>query len=153
MCDIERMLSSYRDCDGIVALGYVPQDDLPHIYAGARAFAYPSFYEGFGMPLLEAMAQGLPVLTSDCTSMPEVVAGVGMLTNPEDIRQLTSSLEQLLVDEDFREVALRCGPPRAREYTWEKTASAVFSALQAIHPASLSSAKSGSGRNDRIAVA
>lgn len=99
-------------------LGYVPDEDLPLIYAGAHAFAFPSLYEGFGLPPLEAMSSGVPVLSSNRSSLPEVVADVALLVDPEDVEAITAGLERLLLDEDFRSVARQEGLVRASQFTW-----------------------------------
>lgn len=99
-------------------LGYVPDEDLPLIYAGAYAFAFPSLYEGFGLPPLEAMASGVPVLSANRSSLPEVVADVALLVDPEDVEAITAGLERLLLDEDFRSAARQEGLVRASQFTW-----------------------------------
>lgn len=113
-------------------LGYVPQQDLPALYAGARAFTMVSIYEGFGLPILEAMASGVPVLTSDRSSMPEVAAGAALLTDPNDVAAIQAQLHHLLEDDDWRAQAVARGLARASELTWERCVeqtAAVYRAL------------------------
>ncbi|UJB65242.1 glycosyltransferase family 4 protein [Acidovorax sp. YS12] len=100
-------------------LGYVPQADLPALYAGAHAFAMMSVYEGFGLPLVEAMACGVPVLTSDCSCMPEVVDGAALLAESGDVAAIRMQLMRLLEDESWRTQAVPSGLRRAGEMTWE----------------------------------
>ncbi|MBN9366902.1 MAG: glycosyltransferase family 4 protein [Comamonadaceae bacterium] len=100
-------------------LGYVPQADLPALYAGAHAFAMMSAYEGFGLPLVEAMACGVPVLTSDCSCMPEVVDGAALLAESGDVAAIRMQLMRLLEDESWRTQAVPSGLRRAGEMTWE----------------------------------
>jgi glycosyltransferase involved in cell wall biosynthesis len=102
----------------IIATGYVPDEDLPAIYCGAALFVYPSFYEGFGMPPLEAMACGVPVITSDRSSLPEVVGDAAIKLAPGDTRALSRAIELVLCD-DARAARMReLGLQRARRFTW-----------------------------------
>lgn len=118
--ELERHLAPLERSGQIRRLGYVPQTDLPLLYAGACAFAYPSLYEGFGLPVLEAMASGVPVLTSDRASLPEVAGGAALLVNPEDTEAMTAGLEQLLTDNDWRSVAVNQGLRQAQRFSWER---------------------------------
>ena len=99
--------------------GYVSEQDLPSLYAGAAGFAYPSLYEGFGLPVLEAMASGVPVLTSNRASLPEVAGDAAMFVDPEDVADIARSLERLLTDAGWREGAAQRGLARSRAFTWE----------------------------------
>lgn len=101
-------------------LRYVPQADLPALYAGARLFAYPSLYEGFGLPVLEAMASGIPVVTSNNSSLPEVVGSAALQIDPQDTPALRNALEQGLQDEAWRIHAHRAGLARACQFSWTR---------------------------------
>jgi glycosyltransferase involved in cell wall biosynthesis len=121
--DIHRLISNAEEKGMVKYIGHVPDGALPALYSGCRAFLYPSFYEGFGLPLLEAMACGAPVLTSDCSCMPEVVGDVGMLVNPQDILSISNGIERVLTDEAWRQPATERGLARAHAMTWENTVS------------------------------
>lgn len=101
-------------------LGFVPERDLPALYAGARTFIYPSIYEGFGLPVLEAMASGVPVVTSNRSSLPEVTQGAARLVDPDDMDALRISIETALCDDLWRERARSLGLQVAQGYSWEQ---------------------------------
>jgi glycosyltransferase involved in cell wall biosynthesis len=109
--------------DGIVKLtGYVPRADLPALYAGAAAFAYPSLYEGFGLPVLEALACGTPTLTSRSSSLPEVAGDAAVLVDPTSVDSIAAGLSRLLLDTDAARNLRRRGPARAAAFSWDATA-------------------------------
>jgi len=117
-------------------LGYLPQDELPLLYAGARGFALPSWYEGFGLPLLEAMASGLPVLTSRDSALSELADDAAILVDPADQTEITSGLRRLLEDAPWRERAEARSLAIAAGYSWQVTASRTAHAYrQAIRQA------------------
>lgn len=115
---------------GIKPLGYVPQADLGPLYAGAEVFCFPSLMEGFGLPVLEAMAQGTPVVTSRGTSTEEIAEGAGVLVDPHDPDSIRAGLERALDDEPLRRRLRAAGLRRAATYTWEKTADLVVTAYR-----------------------
>ncbi|MFM0248795.1 glycosyltransferase family 4 protein [Paraburkholderia sediminicola] len=103
-------------------LGFIPELALPKLYAGARAFFYPSLYEGFGLPVLEALASGVPTLTSNRSSLPEVADGAAWLVEPDDHAALCEGIEKTLCDETWRAVAITRGLEVAQEASWEQCA-------------------------------
>lgn len=102
-------------------LGFVADAQLPALYAAAAGFAFPSLYEGFGLPLLEAMASGVPVLTSSAASMPEVVGGAALCVDPLDVDAIRAGLERLVADADWRAQAVPAGLAQAAQYSWQRT--------------------------------
>jgi glycosyltransferase involved in cell wall biosynthesis len=100
----------------------VPDADLPGLYNGAGLLALPSFYEGFGLPVLEAMACGTPVVAADRATLPEVVGDAGLLVNPEDPEHIARALAQALQDEALRAQLHNAGLVQAARFTWERTA-------------------------------
>jgi alpha-1,3-rhamnosyl/mannosyltransferase len=119
--DAHRLISAAEQTGTVKYLGHVPEQALPALYSGCRAFLYPSLYEGFGLPILEAMAGGAPVLTSDCSCMPEVAGGAALLVNPRDVRAVARGIERTLTDEMWRAEAVERGLIRARSMTWDST--------------------------------
>ncbi len=102
--------------------GYVPNEDLPLWYNAATVLAYPSLYEGFGLPVLEAQACGTPVLTSNVSSLPEAAGDAGMLVDPYHVEAIAEGLNALLTDEVQRQTLREAGLAHARGYTWAHTA-------------------------------
>ncbi|MBI3362361.1 MAG: glycosyltransferase family 4 protein [Chloroflexi bacterium] len=102
--------------------GFVADDDLPALYSAARAFAYPSLYEGFGLPVLEAMACGTPVVTSTASCLPEVAGGAALLADPRDVDGLAAALRRVCEDDNLRRTLIAQGRARAREFTWGRAA-------------------------------
>lgn len=102
--------------------GFVPDTDLPALYSAADLFALPSFYEGFGLPALEAMACGTPVVVSDVSSLPEVVGDAGLYVQPRDADALAEAMVRLVEDAEFRGELARAGQAQAAKFTWEKAA-------------------------------
>jgi len=121
----EETLSAVAAC-GIAAhtvfTGYVPESDLPALYTGALCFVYPSYFEGFGLPPLEAMSCGTPVITGDRTSLPEVVGDAGLLVDPFDTCALAQALACLLDDEALRAAMRERGLRRAAQFNWRDNA-------------------------------
>ncbi|MDY7040207.1 MAG: glycosyltransferase family 1 protein [Chloroflexota bacterium] len=116
----------------VLFLGRVPVEDLPPLYTAARLFAYPSTYEGFGLPPLEAMACGTPIVASNVSSLPEVVGDAALLVAPDDVAGLTVALWRGLTDEARRAELVAKGFRRAKCFSWEKAArqtSAVYQSL------------------------
>jgi alpha-1,3-rhamnosyl/mannosyltransferase len=107
---------------GVHYLGYRPQSELPGLMAGATVFVYPSLYEGFGFPVVEAMASGVPVLTSNHSSLQEVVQSAGMLIDPLSAGDIRKALERLLTSPALRERYSQEGSARAKQFTWDESA-------------------------------
>jgi alpha-1,3-rhamnosyl/mannosyltransferase len=120
--DLNRRLSKYEESGEVRWLGYVAKDDLPLLYSGARMLVYPSLYEGFGLPVLEAMASGVPVITSNRASLPEVAGQAGITVDPEDRRALTEAMLLLIEDTSEAERRIRSGLEHAARFTWDACA-------------------------------
>ncbi len=114
----------------VIFPGYVADEDLPALYAGARLFVLPSLYEGFGLPVLEAMACGTPVVASSVSSLPEVVGDAGVLADPMDAGDLARAMVRVLMDAGRAADMRRKGMERAREFTWERCARETLAVLE-----------------------
>lgn len=116
-------LDKYKD--KIVKIGYVDDEDMSALYSGAEMFAFPSLYEGFGMPVLEAMYCGCPVITSNLTSMPEVIGDCGIQVNPQNDEELINAFEKMYFDSEFKKECSKKGLERAKLFTWENCAKII----------------------------
>src|SRR5207253_5550304 len=108
--------------DLIVLTGYVPEADLPALYSGAVCFVYPSYFEGFGLPPLEAMKCGVPVIAGNRTSLPEVVGDAGLLVDPFDEAAIASAIARMIDNSDLRGELRAKGTKRAELFDWRETA-------------------------------
>lgn len=130
---VYELLESHPELkERIYFLGYVPDEDLPALYQGASLFVYPSFYEGFGLPPLEAMASGVPVIASNVSSIPEVVGDAGLLVNPYSIDEMANAIERILTNQELAYTLSKTGLERARTFTWDRTAKQTLSIFEKI---------------------
>ena len=127
---LKRALGKVRRPDRVRLLGYVDDDDLPALIGGAQALTLPSLYEGFGLPALEAMASGTPVLASNTSSLPEVVGDAGLLVDPLSVDSIAEGMRRLASDGALREQLRQRGLARARDFTWERAANETLAVLR-----------------------
>lgn len=116
----------------VLTPGFVADDDLPLLYGAATAFIFPTLYEGFGFPLLEAMACGCPVVTSNLSSMPEVAGGAGLLVDPLSVDDIRQAIQQLIADGDLKQNLTAAGLRRAADFSWARSASATLAFLREV---------------------
>ncbi|MDR1925179.1 MAG: glycosyltransferase family 4 protein [Planctomycetaceae bacterium] len=119
------MCRAFGELDGrskrrLLRVGYVLEEDLPFIYNGAECFCFMSFYEGFGLPVLEAMQSGTPVITSNTSSLPEVVGGAGIMLDPNDVEGLSDAFYRVLTDDNLREAMRQKGLEQAKKFNWSR---------------------------------
>lgn len=131
--DLPALAKELNVAETVVFAGPVPKEDLPAVYRGAAVFVYPSRYEGFGLPVLEALACGVPVVASNVSSIPEVVGDAGYLVDPDDTRRLGASILIPIVNPDVAESLNRKALARAAEFTWERTARQTAEAYEVVH--------------------
>jgi len=126
--EVERLSLEER----VLFLGYVPEEDLPALYNLADLFVFPSFYEGFGLPPLEAMACGTPVVVSDISSMPEVVGDGALLVPPQDVEALAEAMKKGVSDASLREELRSKGLEQARRFSWSETAKRLLAIYKRV---------------------
>lgn len=120
--EVDQAVTKYKLGDTVCFLGTVPSEELAFLYNAARVFALPSFYEGFGLPPLEAMASGTPVIVSNTSSLPEVVGDAGTLIDPNDVDAWTVALYRVLTDDALHAEMSAKGLKRAERFSWERAA-------------------------------
>ncbi|TET43911.1 glycosyltransferase family 1 protein [candidate division TA06 bacterium] len=124
--EIFALAETSRSKETVMFTGYVPDEEMPYLYNLASVVAYPSLYEGFGLPVVEAMACGKPVLTSNRGAMADVAGDSALLVNPEDVNDMAEGLYRLISDDELRERLKLAGRKRASTFTWEKAARATL---------------------------
>ena|SRR5690242_10113026 len=125
-------LDRIRKEPGVRYLGHVDEPTLSALYESAAVLAFPSLYEGFGLPLLEAMARGLPAVVSKAGALPELAGDAAVLVDPEDVSSIEVGLEKALTDKALRERLSSAGKERAQRFTWERSAEVTREALRGI---------------------
>lgn len=125
--------AAYGASDRVMFLDYVRDEDLPTLYSGATLFCYPSLYEGFGLPVLEAMACGTPVVASNATSIPEVAGQAAILVDPTDCEEIAVAMDSILNDTDRRNTLRAAGLDRVTRFSWEQAAKQTYAVLQCAY--------------------
>lgn len=135
--ELDKIISDIGDPtlhDYIKLTGYVPNIELPALYALSTVFLYPSLRESFGIPMLEAMACGIPVITSNTSSMPEVGGDAALFIDPYKPEEITQAMNKLLIDKSLRETLILRGFENARKFSWRAMAENVLSLYQELGP-------------------
>lgn len=123
--NLKRVKEAAKNYNLVIAgqtIPWVSQNELPLLYASAKVLLYPSFYEGFGLPIIEAMAVGTPVITSNVSSMPEAGGEAALYVNPEDLDDIQRKLNQVMLDKDLRDNLIKKGFIQAKKFSWKKCA-------------------------------
>jgi len=120
----------------VVFIGRVPEEDMPGLYRGARALVFPSLYEGFGLPVIESMACGTPVITSNTTSLPEVAGDAALLVDPLSVMEISAAIEQICKDEILRETLQNKGFLQAARFSWDNVSIKIKSVLAELESSS-----------------
>ncbi len=130
--DIFKALSDSKVKDDIIILEKVEDSELPLLYNAASLFVYPALYEGFGLPVVEAMACGVPVVTSNVSSMPEIAEGAAVLVNPKNTVELADAMYETLMNGSLRDKLVKRGIERAGRFRWETTAKQTLEVYEAV---------------------
>ena len=119
--------------EDVIFLGYVPEEDLPELYNIAELFVFPSFYEGFGLPALEAMACGTPVITSNSSSLPEIVGNAAIMVNPYNISDLAEAMHKVLGNKELRKNMISMGLKRVSLFSWKTSAEETLKICETVY--------------------
>ena len=119
--------------DKVIFTGYIPDQDAPYLYKGAELFLYPSLYEGFGLPLLEAMASGVPVISSNASSLPEIVGDGGILIDPSNEAGWIAAVKKVLDNQSLRRVMIQKGLKQAKKFSWKKCADETIKCYEELY--------------------
>ncbi|MBI4909741.1 MAG: glycosyltransferase family 4 protein [Acidobacteria bacterium] len=129
---VRRAVAQTRTGSAVRFLGFVPFDTLRVFYESAEAFVFPSLYEGFGLPPLEAMASGTPVVASNVSSLPEVVGEAAVTVNPENVFDISRGMKEVLLDRNLRKRLVAAGLEQAKRFSWERTAREVLETYKEV---------------------
>src|SRR5581483_3356582 len=130
--DLRRTVIKSGMTNDVRFLGFVPIDVLRIFYDAAKIFVFPSLYEGFGLPPLEAMSHGTPVVTSNTSSIPEVVGNAAVLVNPENVFDIMRALHRVLLDQPLRERLKQRGYEQAQRFSWELSVQRILQIYQDV---------------------
>jgi glycosyltransferase involved in cell wall biosynthesis len=130
--DLVRCIDANQVRSRVDFVGIVPEVKMPSLYRGSEALIFPSLYEGFGLPILEAMVCGTPVVTANITAMPEVAGDAALLVDPTSVQQISEAMDRIVSDISLRQQLREKGRMRAAQFLWTKTASTVHQVLAEI---------------------
>jgi glycosyltransferase involved in cell wall biosynthesis len=130
--DLRRAVIKGRVQQDVRFLGFVPIEVLRIFYDAAKVFIFPSLYEGFGLPPLEAMSHGTPVITSNTSSLPEVVGNAAVLVNPENVFEIQRALQRVLLDQGLREKLKARGDEQTRKFSWDTSVGRMLQIFQEV---------------------
>jgi glycosyltransferase involved in cell wall biosynthesis len=132
--EVDQAIEKYKLADQVCFLGSVPNQELAYLYNAARVFALPSFYEGFGLTPLEAMATGTPVVVSNVSSLPEVVGDAGILIDPNDVEAWTVALHRVLTEDALYAEMSEKGLKRSQKFSWDRAARETLQVYKKVAP-------------------
>ena len=131
--EVNRTIAELNLENDVISLGRVEDTDVQYLYNSAQMLVYPSFYEGFGLPPLEAMTCGTPVIVSNIKVMPEIVGDAALLIDPHDEESLAIAIDRILRDEEFRQEMVVKGFARAKKFSWDKAAEETLAVYHKVY--------------------
>lgn len=129
---IDKMIERYQLQGKIIFPGWIDEEDKPILLQSAQCFVFPSLYEGFGIPIVEAMAAGIPVISSNASCLPEVGKDVVLYADPQNAEEFSEKIQQVLTDETLRDDLIKRGQEIAKEYSWQKTAEKILAVYKSL---------------------
>lgn len=129
---LEEIISQYKLQDDVIFEGFIPEEKLPAYYRGAEALIFPSFYEGFGLPVLESMACGTPVIASNVSSIPEIAGSAVHLINPYNLESIVEGIDKVFFDQQYKETLISKGLEKAKSYNWGKSVQEISEVFKTI---------------------
>ncbi|MDO8038853.1 glycosyltransferase family 1 protein [Janthinobacterium sp. SUN137] len=130
--DLRKMMQQFAVNGMVETSGFIQDEDLPRYYKGATAIVYISLYEGFGLPILEGMATGVPVITSDLSCMPEIAGGAALLVDPLDVRAIATAMNRIVDDSDLRASLINAGLNRAKDFSWNQSSEKFWNIIDEV---------------------
>ena len=130
--EIKKLINEYNISSDVIETGWVEESDLPYLYNGSIAFVFPSFYEGFGLPLLEAMSCGTPIIASNIASIPEVVQGSALLFDPNNPEDIKRAMQDIIGSDNKRNELIIKGFERVKDFSWEKCARETLEEIERV---------------------
>ncbi|NCD00897.1 glycosyltransferase family 1 protein [bacterium] len=130
--EVKYLIKEYNVEDDVILLGWVPEIDLPYFFNGAEAFVFPTLYEGFGIPVIQALACGVPVVASGIEVLKEVSDGKALFFNPYNKEEISRALYKIIIDKDLREKLSKEGLERAKDFSWDKCAKETYNQIKSL---------------------
>ncbi len=130
---LKKIVKQEKLTDSVVFVGAVPHEEIALVYENADIFVYPSSVETFGLPVLEAMACGTPVVASNRMSVPEIGGNAALIVDPDNVREMSEAIYRIIIDEKLQETLIKKGYERVREFKWEKTAQETLEVFREVH--------------------
>lgn len=129
---IEQLIEKLNVLGMVEFSGFIPDEDLPRYYKGALAIVYISLYEGFGLPILEGMATGVPVITSNLSCMPEIAGNAALLVNPLDLPEITNAMNRIVSEQPLRDRLIAAGLVRAKDFSWDGSSNKFWNIIREV---------------------